>query len=69
MRLPFMKNRKHRNVGKRIYSPYFDRELIITAYNNDQRWYYRFAGDPERREYPGKTFYSYYVLNGLVRRR
>ena len=60
------RNRKHPNVGKRIYSPYFDRVLIVTAYNSNRRWYFKFEGHRKNTEHRADTNYKFFKKHNLV---
>lgn len=63
-----IKNRKHPNVGRIFYSPYFKRRIEIVAFNGTDRWWFCFhgtAGTTKYREFKANTDLRYFEENGL----
>lgn len=63
--LGFLKNRKHENVGRRFYSPYFERFIVVSAYNGDSKWWFRFNG--RGKEHRAESTLSHFIDNKLER--
>lgn len=57
------KNRKHENVGRVFYSKYFDREIVVTAFNDDEKWFFRFVN--ETSEFKATSKLSYFIENDM----
>lgn len=56
------KDRTHKNVGRRVYSPFFRKDLLVTAYKNDREWWFRFHGGVK--EHKAQTALSYFINKG-----
>jgi hypothetical protein len=54
------------HIGERLHSPFFGRDIIITRWNSDTDWFFRFAElkpGEKPREWEAQTPYS--VLLGM----
>lgn len=63
----FGKNRRHENVGRTFYFPYFKRNIEVVAYSNDGKWWFCFEGTrytPEYEEFRAESKLSYFIENG-----
>lgn len=60
------RNRKHENVGRRFHSPFFQRDIIVTAYKNNREWWFMFPHGT--REHRARTALSYFITKGYEKK-
>ena len=63
-----IKNRKHENVGRTFYSPYYMSNITVVAFNSNDKWWFCFAdteGKTHYHEARAHTDFRYFVESGL----
>lgn len=54
----------HPNVGRKLYSPFFKKNIVVTAYTDDNNWMFDFE-DGVKFYGISHTPFSYYINNDL----